>query len=197
MEWMDFIMPASKKINRFLALMCFCFLNVAYAEAGEFNTNIENARLIVDNDGYKLNANINFNLSPIAVEALQNSIALVWNIRFRLYRQRSYLWDEKILEYTQKYQVRYHALLNMYQVKNETSGEVRRFFSQFSAFKAMGEIRNLVVAQRDEIVYPENISAALKVQFDREALPLPLRPVAYFDSQWYLSSDWLQWPVQK
>ena len=84
-----------KKINRFLALMCFCFLNVAYAEAGEFNTNIENARLIVDNDGYKLNANINFNLSPIAVEALQNSIALVWNIRFRLYRQRSYLWDEK------------------------------------------------------------------------------------------------------
>ena len=30
-----------------------------------------------------------------------------------------------------------------------------------------------------EIVYPENISAALKVQFDREALPLPLRPVAY------------------
>ena len=194
---MDFIMPASKKINRFLMPLFFSFLIVARADAGEFNTKIENAGLVVDDGEYKLNANINFKLSPAAIEALQNSISLVWNIRFRLYQERNFLWDKKLLEYTQRYKIRYHALLKMYQVKNETSGEVRRFFSQFSAFKAMGEIRNLMVAQSVEIVHPENIRAALQIQFDREALPLPLRPVAYFDSQWYLSSDWLQWPVQK
>jgi hypothetical protein len=38
---------------------------------------------------------------------------------------------------------------------------------------------------------------AIKCQFDREALPVPLRPFAYLDSQWFLSSDWYLWPIQK
>jgi hypothetical protein len=38
---------------------------------------------------------------------------------------------------------------------------------------------------------------AVKVNFDRDALPLPLRPIAYIDPQWYLSSDWTLWPLKK
>ncbi|MEY3760764.1 MAG: hypothetical protein RIR39_2255, partial [Pseudomonadota bacterium] len=37
----------------------------------------------------------------------------------------------------------------------------------------------------------------VKVSFDRDALPLPLRPIAYIDPQWYLSSDWTLWPLKK
>ncbi|MCK5122068.1 MAG: DUF4390 domain-containing protein, partial [Methylococcales bacterium] len=37
---------------------------------------------------------------------------------------------------------------------------------------------------------------AIKVEFSREALPVPLRPLSYFDSQWALSSDWALWPLQ-
>ena len=167
------------------------------AQAGDFNTIIENASFIQEDDWYKLNADIDFNLSPLAVEALQNSISLVWNIQLKLYQKRIYLWDKKVLDFSLRYQIRYHALLKMYQVKNATNSEVRRFFSKASAFNAIGKIRNLKVFRQNEILPSENLYAALKVQFDREALPLPLRPVAYFDSQWYLSSDWLQWPVPK
>ena len=167
------------------------------AHAADFNTRIENASLIQEDGWYKLNADIDFNLSPIAVEALQNSISLVWYIKLKLYQQRSFLWDKRVLDFSLRYRVRYQALLKMYQVKNTTNGEVRRFFSRASAFKAIGEIRNLKVVRQEVILQPENLHAALKVRFDREALPLPLRPVSYFDSQWYLSSDWKQWPVQK
>lgn len=165
--------------------------------AGKFSASIKNTSLIQEDGGYKLNADIDFNLSPLAVEALQNSISLVWKIHLKLYQQRAYFWDKKVLDYSLIYRVRYHALLKMYQVKNVTDGEVRRFFSQASAFKAIGEIRNLMVVQQNEILQPENSYAALKIQFDREALPLPLRPVSYFDSQWQLSSEWMQWPLQK
>jgi len=165
--------------------------------AGDFNTRIGNASLIQEDGWHKLNADIDFNLSPIAIEALQNSISLVWKIQLKLYQHRSYLWDKEVLDFSIRYRVRYQALLKMYQVKNTTNGEVRRFFSRAAAFKAIGEIRNLKVVRQDAILQPKNLHAALKVQFDREALPLPLRPVSYFNSQWYLSSDWMQWLVQK
>jgi hypothetical protein len=41
----------------------------------------------------------------------------------------------------------------------------------------------LVSSDSDYIVY-------LKIQLDIEALPAPLRPVAYFSSDWRLASDW-------
>lgn len=194
---MVFIMPVLKRSNWNLALLCLYLLIPTQVHAGKYSASIKNTGLIQEDGWYKLNADIDFNLSPLAVEALQNSISLVWNIHLKLYQRRAYFWDKKVLDYSLIYRVRYHALLKMYQVKNITDGEVRRFFSQASAFKAMGEIRNLMVAKQDKIFLPKNSYAVLKIQFDREALPLPLRPVSYFDSQWQLSSDWLQWPVQK
>ncbi len=190
-------MNGYKKLNLIPAVISLFLLLPTQVYAGKFDTRIKNAVLIQENDWYKLNADIDFNLSPLAVDALQHSISLVWNIRLKLYQQRAYFWDKKVLDFSLTYRIRYHALLKMYQVKNVTSGEVRRFFSQASALKAMGEIRNVMVVQQDKILNPENSYAALKIQFDREALPLPLRPVSYFDSQWQLSSDWLQWPLQK
>jgi hypothetical protein len=194
---MAFIMLASGRINWVLVLLCLYLLLPTQVYAGEFGANIINTNLIQEDGWYKLNADIDFNLSPLAEDALQHSISLVWNVHFELYQQRAYFWDKKVLDYSLTFRVRYHALLKMFQVKNVTNGEVRRFFSQASALKAMGEIRNLKIVQQDKILKPENSYAALKIQFDREALPLPLRPVSYFGSQWQLSSDWLQWPVQK
>ena len=36
-----------------------------------------------------------------------------------------------------------------------------------------------------------------KLQFDGDLLPLPLRPLAYIDKQWFLSSDWTLWSLKK
>ena len=37
----------------------------------------------------------------------------------------------------------------------------------------------------------------IRVGFEREALPIPLRPTSYFDPQWALSSRWTLWQLQK
>jgi len=34
------------------------------------------------------------------------------------------------------------------------------------------------------------------VLFERELLPLPLRPLAYLNPQWYLSSGWYLWNMK-
>jgi len=191
------IMRVSPKSSLVHALLYLCLLVSAQVSAGKFNATIEMASLIADKGQYKLAADVHFPLSPIAVEALQNSISLVWNIRLKIFQQRAYLWDKELLDRTLSYRVRYHALLNMYQVKNEGNGEIRRFFSQSAAFSALGKIRNLIIVEQAQFPQTENLWVALKVQLDREALPLPLRPIAYFDQQWDLSSDWLQWQIEE
>ena len=58
---------------------------------------------------------------------------------------------------------------------------------------------NLEPGSRVAIMFP-NVAqyvVAIKVSFDRDALPLPLRPLAYINPQWYLSSEWTLWPLKK
>ena len=36
-----------------------------------------------------------------------------------------------------------------------------------------------------------------EVYVDIEALPAPLRPVAYLSSPWRLTSEWYEWPLER
>jgi hypothetical protein len=53
------------------------------------------------------------------------------------------------------------------------------------------------VLDKSVVMPEERYAVGIKVTLDRDALPLPLRPVAYTNPQWYLSSDWTLWPLTK
>jgi hypothetical protein len=86
----------------------------------------------------------------------------------------------------------------MYRVKNESSGEVYNFSTLAAALDLMSTIRDFPVISSGFINLDKNqYHTAVRVLFDRNALPLPLRPIAYLNPQWYLSSDWTLWPLTK
>ncbi len=198
MEWTVFIMPVLEKTKQalFLSGILIFASPVLNADVSN-NVEIIAASLEPEEQAYLFNAEIRFKLTPAAIEAIEHSVSLFWTVRLKLYHPRSFFWDKKILDYSIRYRLRFHALLNMYQVENMTTGETRRFFSLPVALNAMGRIRDVKVTASHEINQSRILHATLLVQFDREALPLPLRPVAYFDSQWDLSSRILEWLVQK
>jgi hypothetical protein len=37
----------------------------------------------------------------------------------------------------------------------------------------------------------------VRARLDVEALPSPLRPLAYLTAPWQLDSDWYQWPLRR
>jgi hypothetical protein len=87
--------------------------------------------------------------------------------------------------------------LNMYRVRNEVDGEVYNFSTLPAALDLMSTISDFPLIEKTELAPENQYLGALRVSFDREALPLPLRPTAYIDPQWYLSSDWTLWPLKK
>lgn len=172
------------------------------AQADCCAAHIKKAELSHQGTAYLLTADIDYQLSGTALEALQNGVPLVWDIKIKIQRDRTYLWPETLAETIIRYRLQYHALLNLYQVKNETDGKVDSLSTLAAAFNVMSSLRNLHSfddARLATISANASTSAiwlALKVEFDRNALPLPLQPLAYLNPQWYLSSDWSSWPLK-
>ena len=147
-----------------------------------------------DQQYYYLNTNIEYRLSPTAKEALQKGIALTWVVAIKL-KQESWLWDTTVEEGSITYTIKNHGLLNLYSV--ESNGVSDMFSTLTAALNAISKIRKIPIIKKELIQANEKYQLVIKVTFDREALPVPLRPISYFDPQWALSSQWTTWPLQR
>jgi len=177
----------------FLALIWLLPMS-AFADA--FAVAVKRAEMNIQGDRYVLSADIDYQLSPRAKEALQNGVSLFWVVQIKVWQQRDYVWDKKLVYKEVRYRIQYHALLNMYRVRNESSGEVDNFSTLPAALDLMSRVRDIQVIDRVDLLAGERYLAGVKVSFDRDALPLPLRPAAYVNLQWYLSSDWYVWSLK-
>ena len=144
---------------------------------------------------YRLNAQIEYRFSTAALEALQNGVPLIINIEMEVRRRRSWLWDETVYALTQRFQLEYHALSRQYLVNNLNSGERRAFPTRTAAVEFMGRIQDFPLLDRSLLSEKERYEGALRVLLDLEALPAPLRLLAYLSDDWRLASEWRVWPL--
>jgi hypothetical protein len=166
------------------------------AVAGEFSARIKSAELVRENGWYILEADLEPNLSPLAKEAIQSNIALVWCLKVEL-KQVRYFHDKPLVALNYPYKIRYHGLLNSYSVTNETTHEQKKYTSLNEALAAFSTIRGLKVLPLSRLKPHKPYKAALQLEFDKTQLPPPLRPLAYLNSEWNLSSDWYLWLLKE
>jgi hypothetical protein len=191
---MDFTMPSLVKAFRhclFIGLLIWSIPTQAYPYA----TQIRYADLIQTESGLSVQAKIDYPLSPTAKEALHKGVPLFWTIKLEL-RESGTLWDTTIYKQTLHYRLQFHALLNQYEVRSPTV-QSEMFLTLNAALGFMSTLDDAIPISNDLLLPNQPYTAALKCQFERERLPVPLRPFSYLDSQWFLSSDWYIWPIQK
>ncbi|MGZ5029597.1 MAG: DUF4390 domain-containing protein [Methylobacter sp.] len=190
---------ASNKSSFYYALLycLFIWLLPVLSYADTFGVEVKNAEISVQGDSYVLSADVEYRLSARALEALQNGVPLYWDIRIKIQQHRDYFWDKTLIRTGIRYRIQYHALLNMYRVRNEGTGALYNFSTLSAALDLMSTIHNFHVMDTSVHDSKERYDVGIKVTLDRDALPLPLRPIAYTNPQWYLSSDWTLWPLTK
>lgn len=182
---------------RYCLATCFFLLYSTLACSSDYGFNIDRASLEQQGNDYVLNADIDYLFSPKAMEALTNGVPLTLALSVKVDRLREYIWDRTILDEDLLFRLRYHALADMYQIINESSGVQRSFVSLDAAIGALGTIRSIPVLAAHRIKSQYRHTASVKTQLDIESLPLPLRPIAYISPQWYLSSEWFIWSLEK
>ncbi len=176
--------------------LCIGCLLWSVVYAGEFAAHIKNASLDPYNGWYLMNADVHYLLSPKAKEAIQSSIPLFWNLKVELKQQR-FLADKTVMRVTYRYRIRYHALLNNYTVKNETTQTLKKYTSLNDALDGVSQVRDLKIIAISALRKDKVYIVCARLEFDKESLPPPLRPTAYLSSQWDLSSEWTRWPLKQ
>lgn len=161
-----------------------------------FQPVIGDARVLLQNGYYVLHAEIDYSLSPSAKEALLKGITLSWNIPIHVKERRSLLWNKEIYAKELHYQIRYYALLNIYRVKSDHQNQTSNFSSLSNALNSIATLTISLLPEID-ISKSKNYQVEFRVVFNRDALPIPLRPLTYFDSDWYLSSEWFSCSLPK
>lgn len=158
------------------------------ASSAEFKIKNLSSRLA---DGeYWMEADIDYRFSDKAIEALVNGVPLTLEVHVQLRDKDAWIWQDDLIDARLRYRIRYLALAAVYQVVDLQADTHQNFHTQRSAFEALGEIRNFSLISADKLEKGKSYRLSLRSSLDIEALPLPLRPMAYVTASWKLNSDW-------
>lgn len=157
---------------------------------------IQSAQTYLANGVYQLEATIDYSLSNEAKEALNSGIILTIELIIVIQQERWYLWDKTVASLNQRYQLKYQALTDEYVVKRLNPGTRDTYPNLTAALTALGQIVNFPLLDKHLLKADKTYQVYVQTYLDIEALPVPLRPAAYFSRQWRLISDWYSCPLE-
>jgi hypothetical protein len=146
-------------------------------------------------ESYLLNARMDINLNTGPKEALENGIPLVFELQIQTLEKHVWIWDIVVAEYKQVRQVQLHALSRTYLVKDTDTGAQRSYLKLEDALQAAGFLHNFPVLDYGRMQDGQTYSVRLRGNLDIEALPTPVRLLAYVSSAWDMDSEWYQWQL--
>ena len=165
---------------------------LSVVQAGAFVIN--RAESVILEDQYVINAQIEYNFSQVALEALENGVPLLVDLHVQVRRKGAWIWEADVVDFNHRRQVRYLPLSESYEVVG-VDGEKRRFVSRSIALEALGEIIELPLVEVSKLNKGESYRVEIRSKLDIESLPVPLRPTAYMSSHWKLTSEWSEWLI--
>jgi hypothetical protein len=195
---MGFIMPACAAAKRILQTLFMLLVFHASAFATVFSVN--NPVIQQIGNGYVLNAQIDYPLTPRVAEALENGVPLTFVQELELVRSFPVLgsfwqWETTLWQIELRYELRYHALAEQYVVLSLDTHNQQNFPSVEGALAAVGHIENLSLPP-EHTTKTGNLILRIRSGLDLYALPTPMRPGALISSKWQLTSPWVEavWP---
>jgi hypothetical protein len=170
--------------------LCLLFMPLAHADEGLV---IVNAQARLEDGVWYLDADIDYQLSATALEALESGLPLDFELEIRLERRRRVIWDAEFAELRQRYQLQFHALTERYITRNVNSGEQSSHASLDAALSALGQVRGLPMID-DALIDPgTKYFVEVRAAVDIKGKGGPLAVVRLFWNDWRTESDWLRW----
>jgi Domain of unknown function (DUF4390) len=178
-----------KTISLFFLLLSLC--NPSFAKT----INIESTHVYAENSVYYLDALIDFKLTEEADKALRHGIPLEIHIFFQLRQERKWIWDKTITEKKLIFKLEHKPLTNNFLTINLNTGLRNSYSNLDAALNHINEVSKMKLFDKNILKKDGDYLARIKTYLNTESLPPPLRPQAYFSSDWNMSSEWLEWKI--
>ena len=158
---------------------------------------VETAALRVVDGRYVADASIDFGFSEDIVEAMRNGVALTVIVDVEVRRMRAAWWYETLVAPEFRFRVETSVLTDRYRIRDLYQGVTTNFRSFDEMVDALGHLESIPVVAEDRLAPDGRYTARVRARLDIEALPSPLRPIAYLSPQWRLNSGWFECPIQR
>ncbi len=181
------------------ALLVVLLLLFAFsAKGGVASFTVERVETRLKEGHYLMDAQIKYRLSKRALEALENGVPITLDLRVELVELGdSWIWPEYMLDTHIRHTIRYHSLAESYQLFEHRTQQTTNFVTQAALLSALGEISGFELIEAKKLRPDKAYQVRINTALDIESLPLPLRPMAYLQSDWKLSSGWSRWPLEQ
>jgi hypothetical protein len=193
----DAAVDAVRKMLTALALLVLVGLTLSPSiAAADAEFKVIDARTREDDGSFLLSAEIDYQFSERALEALENGVPLTILVHVQVRESDAWIWNESLVDQRLRYRIRYKPLSDRYLVSRlpgEDQGRV--FVTRQAAIAALGELKDLYLISEQRLDPEQTYEVHLLASLDIEELPLPLRPIAYLRAGWKLSSGWTRWPL--
>lgn len=187
----------TRRIDALLSLCCLLLLGWAAwpggAQAREFV--VESADGRIDTERFFVDARFDVRLDADVLEALENGVALEFELEGELLRPRRLWWDARVAKATRRLQLMRHTLAGGYTLTESGRTQHLTFKNVEEALAALGDVRDFLVGDAGDAPDTRRFRARVRLRLNIEALPAPLRPIAYISPGWHLSSGWHEWQL--
>jgi len=176
-----------------LVLLLFFNLWPRLSPSGQFQ--ISSAKTYDMNESIVIDADLKMNFSKEVVEALENGIPLTIAVEVQIFRERPWWRNIVIKESMQLFELRYHPLTDVHEVKNLATQERYSFKSREDAMAVLGTIRAAHLIDKKMLNKNDQYHVQIHTLLDISRLPPALRQIASLSSSWRLESPWYQLAV--
>jgi len=163
------------------------------AQAAEIT--IDQAAMEASDQGYRLSLAYSFDLNHGLEDALTRGVPLYFTTEVQMTRSRWYWFDETAVNTSRTVRLSYNVLTRQYHAA--ISGQLQQSFSNLE--DALALIRRpprWIVADLDTLKAGDAYAVGVRMRLDVAQLPKPFQINALNNSDWRLSSDWIEFTYQ-
>lgn len=187
-------------VKRVIWVVLLVLLNSAFAADKDLLRFDHVVITLGEDERIYLDAQVNYRLNETVAEALQNGVSLTFETRVRMRPVDAWFWQRDVAAHRIRHVLLYRALSGLYEVitpdlQGQTNTK-QAFATPSAAMRYLGRIRNLVLIERGRLDRAQHYLVRLTAQLDIEALPLPLRPHAYWSAEWSLTAEPWEWRLK-
>ena len=185
-------------MNRIAAfLLCLAMLAPgAVGAQQQSGVEVRNAQATLRDGLWLVSGRIDYRFSREVTEALRNGVTITFGLEIELVEPRRWWLDSTVVRIRQESTLSYEPLSDGYVVRNTRTGEQQTFTALYAAVRALGRISDLPLVADADLDPEASYEVAMRAALDQEALPGPLRLLAFWSSGLDLESDWYRWPLR-
>jgi Domain of unknown function (DUF4390) len=145
---------------------------------------------------YRLDARFELPIGEAVRRGLADGVPLTLEIDLVIRHVRHLLPDTDVAALTQRYRLQYNAVSAHYVLRNINSGQQESLSTLDAALDELSAVQGLPVLDKSLLSAGLRYEASVRAKIDYGTVPLTLRILMFWVSEWHRESDWYTWTLQ-